>query len=114
MSDPILQNQAQELAEEPFDTSDKEQVNKARKKAARKRADRLKFIEAAMTHEEGRGWFFDILNFCKVFRTPFNDDPYRTAFSCGELNIGLRILEDIQIAAPKQYLSMLEENKGTN
>lgn len=112
MSDPILENQAEEVLGESYDTSDKEQVNKARKKHARNRADRLRFIEAAMDQEEGRGWYFDILNFCKVFRTPFNDDPYRTAFSCGELNVGLRILEDIQIAAPKQYLQMLQENKG--
>ena len=112
MSDPVLTNQAEEGLAETYDTSDKEQVNKARKKAARKRADRLKFIQAAMSHEEGRGWFFDILNFCKVFRTPFSEDPYKTAFGCGELNIGLRILEDIQIAAPKEYIAMIEENKG--
>ena len=113
MADPVLENQFSEQAEEAFDTSDKEQVNKARKKYARKRADRLKVVQAMMQHPEGRGWFYDILTFCKVFQTPFKDDPYRTAFSCGEQNIGLRIMEDIQIAAPKQYLDMINENKGT-
>ena len=112
MADPVLENQFSEQVEEAYDTSDKEQVNKARKKYARKRADRLKFIQAAMQHPEGRGWFYDILTFCKVFQTPFKDDPHRTAFSCGEQNVGLRIMEDIQIAAPKEYLNMITENKG--
>jgi len=104
-----------QIPEEPevsYDTSDKEQVNTARKKAARTKADRLKFISAAMTHEQGRAWFYDILVFCKVFQGPYADDPYRTAFLCGEQNVGLRILSDIQEAAADNYLVMLRENKA--
>lgn len=123
MSDKIAQNEAAEVLsgqrssgvvdDENIDTSDPVAVNKSRKKYARTRADRLRFIEAAMKHEQGRAWFNDILVFCKVFQGPFNDDPYKTAFLCGEQNIGLRILSDIQEAAPKEYLMMVNENKGT-
>lgn len=111
MSNPILENQISEENEETVDTSDPQAVNKSKKRAARKRADRLKFIEAAMGLEEGRAWFYDLLVFCKVFQGPFSSDPYQTAFLCGEQNIGLRVLDDIQTAAPKQYLTMVSENK---
>lgn len=102
----------QEEDTESYDTSDKEAVNKAKKKASRTKADRLKFIRAAMSHPEGRGWFYDVLVFTHVIRTPFVEgDPYATAFRCGEQNIGLRILGDIQEAAPEFYLNMINENQ---
>ncbi len=99
------------VKDEPYDTSDPEQVNKAKKRASRKREDRLKFVAAAMQHPEGRAWFYDQLVFCKVFSTPYTENPYDTAFRCGQANIGLRILADIQDAASKEYLLMIEENK---
>ena len=107
----INEQENREAYEEQFDTSDPQQVNKAKKRAARTRADRLEFVNAAMQHEQGRAWFYDILVFCKVFQGPFCDDPYRTAFLCGEQNIGIRILDDIQTAAPDKYLQMIAENK---
>lgn len=112
MSNQVLENQIIEEKEISYDTSDKEQVNKQRKRSARKRADRLKFIEAAMQHEEGRAWFYDILVYCKIFHTPFNEDPYITSFNCGMANVGIRLLDDIQTAAPDKYLSMINENKS--
>ena len=112
MANPVKENEATELLEEAYDTSDKESVNKARKKSARTRADRLQFVEAAMSHEQGRAWFYDLLLFCKVFRTPFDEDPYMTAFKCGEQTIGLRVLDDIQTAAPDRYITMISENKS--
>lgn len=111
MSDPILENEAEERLEESFDTSDKEQVNKARKKAARKRADYLKYVQASMQFPEGRAWFYHYLVLTKVFQTAFTDDPYRTAFNLGQQNIGLMLLDDIQTAAPKEYVLMINENK---
>jgi len=97
---------------EEYDTSDKEQVNRARKKASRTRADRLKFVEAAMTMEQGRAWFYDFLIRCHVFNTPFDDDPCRHAFRAGEANIGLMVLSDIQESAPDNYTKMIKENKS--
>lgn len=98
--------------EESYDTSDKEAVNKAKKKAGRTKADRLKFITAAMQHPEGRAWFYDLLVFTHVVSTPYmSGDSHATAFRCGEQNIGLRILGDIQEAAPEQYLLMIQENQ---
>ena len=95
--------------DEPVDTSDREAVNKSRKKAARTRTDRLEFIKAAMQHEQGRAWFYDVLEFCRVVATPFSSDPYNTAFKCGMQNVGLKILADIQDASPDEYMLMVKE-----
>lgn len=114
MVDRIKQIEAESLVDDTYDTSDREAVNTARKKSSRTRATRLKFIEAAMTHEEGRAWFYDILTFCKVFQGPYRDNPYETAFMCGQQNTGLRILDDIQTAAPDKYVTMISENKTKN
>lgn len=103
-----------EIQEETYDTSDKEAVNKQRKKSARTRAQRLEFVEAAMTTEQGRSWFYDIIVRCKTFSTPFSEDTNRTFFNLGMQNIGLQILDDIQTAAPKAYVTMIEENKTKN
>jgi hypothetical protein len=114
MANPVDELLAKEALEETPDTSDPGEVNKQRKKYARKRSDRLRFIEAAMQHEEGRAWFYDILVFCRVFQGPWDDDPYRTSFLCGQQNVGLRILADIQDAAPDNYLKMIKEQKTKN
>lgn len=112
MADLIRQNQANEEVETPVDTSNPEEVNKARKKYARTRADRLEFVKAAMDLKEGRAWLYDLIVRCHVFRNPFvTGDEQATAFKCGEQNIGLMILDDIQTAAADKYIDMIRENK---
>ncbi len=114
MSDPVAENQAVEEQVEAYDTSDPVSVNKARKKSARTRADRLEFVKASMSFEQGRSWFYDQLVRCHIFQTPFiSGDSHNTAFRCGEHNIGLMILDDIQTAAPTDYIKMISENKNT-
>lgn len=114
MVNPVKQAEAEIALEEDYDTSDPQAVNTKRKKYSRTRADRLEFVAAAMEHAQGRAWFYDLLNFCKVFQGPYRDNPYETAFLCGEQNIGLRVLDDIQTAAPEKYLTMIKEQKTKN
>lgn len=112
MADKVAETQAVDEQEESYDTSNPQQVNTARKKAARTKADRLRFVQAAMQTVEGRGWFHDILVRCHITRNPYMaGDPQATAFRCGEQNIGLQILDDIQTAAPQLYIDMITENK---
>lgn len=112
MVNQVKVTQAEEEQEQPYDTSNPEEVNKARKKSARTRSDRLQFVQAAMSVDQGRAWFYDLLNRCHVFRNPFiSDSSHGTAFRCGEQNIGLMILADIQDAAPEHYMTMVSENK---
>jgi len=114
MVNPVKSAQAEAEQDESYDTSEPEKVNKARKKYARTRADRLEFVAAAMQHPQGRAWYYDMLLRCKVLKTPYTDNPYDTAFRCGEQNIGLQILDDIQTAAPESYITMVMENKTKN
>lgn len=111
MVDNIKEIQSEIEAEQPYNTADPEAVNKERKKYARTRADRLEFVKAAMGVQQGRSWFYDILNFCDIFNYKFDEDPYRNAFNCGVRNIGARILADVQEASPEKYLEMIRENK---
>ena len=114
MSDPIKEVQTQDDQEENYNTSDPVQVNKARKKAARTRADRLEFVKASMSFEQGRAWFYDLLVRCHVFSTPFDEEPTRLAFRVGEANIGQMILDDIQTVSPDDYMKMVKECKSKN
>jgi hypothetical protein len=110
MGDRIATIEATDNLEQSYDTSDPAAVNKQRKKDSRTRANRLKFVQAAMSHEEGRAWFHNLLTRCRVFNHPFvSGDPHATSFRCGELNIGNQILGDIQEAAPDKYIVMIEE-----
>lgn len=112
--DNLKNNLANEEAEQTYDTSEPLEVNKARKRAARTRADRLEFVQAAMTTEQGRAWYYDLLKRCRVFNNPMALDPHKTSFQCGQLNIGLQVLDDIQTAAPESYITMVMENKTKN
>lgn len=114
MVDQIAVNRAEEEQEEVYNTSDPAQVNKAKKKAARTRADRLEFVKAAMGVEQGRAWFFDLLVRCHIFNRTFDPDPYVHAYKAGEVNIGLQILDDIQTGAADSYYKMIQENKSRN
>ncbi len=97
------------------DTSDPKSVNNARKKEARLAADRAKVVTAIMDITAGRLWLYELLAFCKMYTpafSPVNPDPCVTAFACGMQNVGLRVLAEIQAAAPKQYLTMIAEAKA--
>lgn len=113
MVDQILEQQVADEQEESYDTSDPRSVNTARKKAARTRADRLRFVETALSTEEGRAWFYETLIFCKLWDGEFRSDPYESAFMLGRRNVGLRILNDLQ-TFPGDYNKMVSENKSKN
>lgn len=110
----VINNESQELQDTTYDTSDKEAVNKIRKKSARTRATRLEFVAAAMTTEQGRAWFYDLLVRCRVVSTPYIENSDKTIFNLGQQNVGLMVLDDIQTAAPDDYVTMVTENKTKN
>lgn len=96
-----------------YDSSDPVQVNKQRRKAGRKRVERLEFVKAMMAVREGRAWMYGHLEACHVFHTSFvAGDPHATSFRCGEHNVGLRLLADVMAAAPEQYVEMIKEAKN--
>jgi len=102
--------EAELVAEKPYDASDPEQVNQARKKAGRKKRGTLEFVKAIMTVPQGREWMYDMLVICKVFGSPLvPGDTHYTYHNLGEQNIGKKLLQDINTSAPDEYVMMIKE-----
>jgi hypothetical protein len=100
------------MADEPYNASEPDQVN-ARQKKADRQAKRLKgFVKAVMGMAEGRQWVWSTLDRCGVYRNPFSDSPYVTAFNAGQMNIGQAILAEVMAECPDLYLTMVKEQEN--
>ncbi|MFA7278757.1 MAG: hypothetical protein WC100_01525 [Sterolibacterium sp.] len=110
MVDEVLSREAEMLAEEQYDASDKKQVNNARKKAARMERERLEFVRAIMTVPAGRKWMYGLLVDCKIFDNPIvPGETHYTYHNIGAQNIGKKLFMDINDAAPEEYITMMRE-----
>lgn len=96
--------------EEPYDAGDQKLVEEAAKAAKQAEKDRVAFLESAMAQPNGRKWFYELLRNCGVGRNPYSTTDRGTAFNCGELNIGLPIMAELQTHCPQLYLLMMKEN----
>lgn len=110
MSYPPAETEAYIAAEEPYDSSDKASVNAARKKAARLERERLEFTKSIMETPQGRAWMLDLLSACKIMGNPVvQGDTHFTYYHLGEQNIGKKLMQDIDNAAPEEYILMMKE-----
>lgn len=66
-------------------------------------------INALLQHQHGRRLLWWLLEIGKVGQQPFSIDASRTAFACGELNVGQRILDRVISVSPEGYIKMMEE-----
>lgn len=115
MADSAAESVAEDLAANPFNASDPQQVSNARKKAGRYKQRRLDVVKSIMEHRDGRKWFYDLLVSCSVFGNPLvPGDPHYTYFRIGEQNVGKRLLQDINDAAPDKYMEMIKESREVN
>ena len=105
--------EAEMLAEQPYNAASKKEVNDARKKEARLRKEELSYVNKIMSTREGRKWMLNMLNICKTFTNPIvAQDTHYTYHNLGEQNIGKKLLQDINDAAPDQYILMMKEARG--
>lgn len=100
-----------EQPDEPFDASDSRAVKTARKDARNRALARRETIRGFMSTDKGRAWFYELLSGCSVFGSPWRPEAQVTSFNCGEQNVGLKVLAQIQDAAPDEYLQMIREAK---
>lgn len=106
----LVDIEAREMAEEPYDASNSKQVNAARKKSARRNKKRYEVVNALMQHKDGRRWIYEILERCHIYTTSFvQGDPHATSFREGERNVGNSLLIDILTAAQDEYTLMMRE-----
>lgn len=97
-----------------YNADDPKQVKAAKKQAEFDEALKLDVIKGVMSTIRGRQWIYDMLNSAHIFSTTFiMGSPDGSAFAEGERNHGLRLLVDVQNAAPDLYLLMVQEAKGT-
>lgn len=102
--------EAKENLEQGYDASDPSVVNTARKKASRKKNERLKVIQAVMEQKECRKWLREYLDSLFLFSNPVvSGDPYLTHFNIGKQDAGKQLMADIMNAAPDLYLLMIRE-----
>lgn len=76
--------------------ADESSVKEAGKREKTARISRLQDFKTVMGTPAGRRVLNDLLVFCGVFRTSFNNSGSVTSFNEGHRNVGLKILADIE------------------
>jgi len=89
--------------------NEKKDVRKSREDEAARQRGRDEFLRGVLSLRQGRDFFWSFLGDCGVGRNPFGSDPLLTAFACGELNAGQRVLAEILRVAPERYVEMMGE-----
>lgn len=66
-------------------------------------------VAALLQHEHGRRLLWWLLEQGKVGQQPFTGNALTTAFGCGELNVGQRILDRVTSVSPEGYVELMKE-----
>lgn len=101
------------MTDEPLrDVSDPKAIQAALK-TAKSFDDRAREgLHNMMRDPNGRAWLYRMLDVCHPFRNAFSSDALIMAHNCGEVNIGLQIIADMQECSPELYLQTMKENNG--
>jgi hypothetical protein len=67
-------------------------------------------VSKSIVDPEGRKFLWWLLEIGRVGLQPYANNALNTAFNCGEMNVGQRILDRIISVAPEGYLQMMKEN----
>jgi hypothetical protein len=98
--------------EDSYDASNPEAISEAKKRAKRKKHDRLAIVREMMNVPEGRAWLFELLDGkCHVFTANVSEGEHMARFE-GERSVGLFILEDIMQAAEDKFPIMCKEGRS--
>ncbi len=84
-------------------------IRRKEKEARQEEKNRGVVIIDIMSTRTGRNYTWDQLACAHVFSTSFSPDPLQMAFSEGERNSGLRLLNDIIEWCPEQFIQMMRE-----
>lgn len=71
-----------------------------------------KTIQELTQSHPGRAFLWWLLQLGRVNIQPFSSSPEKTAFNCGELNVGNQILAKIIEVTPEGYLTMMKEKQN--
>lgn len=88
-------------------------MNEEKLKERWQKEDELKIDSAVsrfVADREGRKFLWWLLEIGRVGLQPYANNALNTAFNCGEMNVGQRILDRIISVSPEGYLTMMKEN----
>jgi len=87
------------------------EVEKLKRRWQREDEDRIvSAVSQALASSEGRKFLWWLLEIGRVGLQPFAGNALNTAFNCGEMNVGQRILDRIISVDPDGYILMMKEN----
>lgn len=94
------------------DAGDPQDIAHATKRAKSRESAHKNTVERLLSTPSGRMWVYDHLAGCGIFRNPFSLEALAMAFSCGEMNVGQKMLAEVQRWCPEQYKVMIEEENA--
>ena len=95
-----------------YNAGDRKQVREAEKRAKLFNRQRMEFIRTSLTTEQGRRFFWNILEVCHIFQLSYAGDEVNVIFREGERSIGLYILNDIMAICPEKFVEMMQEHNA--
>lgn len=90
-------------------------MNEERLKRSWQKADEARIdsaISKAINDAEQRKFLWWLLEIGRIGMQPYANNALNTAFNCGELNVGQRILDRIISVSPEGYVRMMKENES--
>lgn len=97
-----------------YNAGERKDVRRAEKASKLVEAAASEAIRQIMSTTSGRTWMFTRLESAHIFATTFNPDPHLAAFAEGQRSEGLKLLADIMLYCPEQYVTMTQEANVRN
>jgi hypothetical protein len=94
--------------EETYNAANEDHVAQAEKEARDKRERELMDVREILESKAGRRFFSRYLRICGIYKTSFTGNN-TTFMREGERSIGLRLLAEMNEAAPDLYIEMLKD-----
>lgn len=89
--------------DDPNKVGRKETIAKIR---ARQADDDVRWV---LSTENGRRFYWALLEYCKMFDDPFVSDTNTEFFQKGRRHVGLKLFGDLERVNPQAYLQMIDE-----
>lgn len=94
------------------DAGERAKYRKAQRDEKSKRTLRELAIKGLLADQAGRELLWHLLELAGgTTRSPFNPDPYVSAFQCGEHNVGLKILAMLVEVDPTGFITLQKEHE---
>lgn len=94
-----------------FDAGDAEAVAARAERLATEGARRAAGLRYILEDRRGRDWLWSLLEGCRIWSSSYTGDQ-TTVFNEGMRNVGLKVLTEIDAAAPEALVTMITENRS--